>query len=209
MPVKLALYEDNIDLRESLSALFMQVTDFELMGAFCNCDHVLEEMEQLKPEIVLMDIDMPGTNGIEGLKKIKASCPGILVMMLTVFEDNKHIFDAVCNGASGYILKTASPEQIIAAVVELSKGGAPMTPPIARKVLEFFSKPVSGPDYNLSKREMDVLVLLVKGCSYKMIAHELYISIDTVRSHIKKIYEKLQVNTMTEAVAKAIHNKIV
>jgi DNA-binding NarL/FixJ family response regulator len=158
-----------------------------------------------------MDIDMPVTNGVEGLKRIKLNFPSVEILMLTVFDDNEHIFECICNGASGYLLKKSSPAKIIDSLRDVCTGGAPMTASIARKVLQMFPKTsaASGDGDSLSPREKDVLFHLVKGLSYKMIANELSIAHDTVRVHIKHIYEKLHVHTMTEAVAKAINERIV
>lgn len=210
MGVRIILYEDNVDLRESMSVLFKGAPDIEFMGAFMNCEHVVEHMKSLSPEIVLMDIDMPGTNGIEGLKLIKAAYPKIEILMLTVFDDNKHIFEAICNGASGYILKTSTPSLIIDSIYQLQKGGAPMSPGIARKVLQLFPKTIaSSPDYALSPREKETLSFLVKGHSYKMIAEQMGVTVFTINAHCKKIYEKLHVHSNTEAIVKAVGERII
>ena len=208
----ISIYEDNQDFLESLSALISVNAGMALAGTYNNCDQVEDNLRQLLPDVVLMDIDMPGTNGMEGLKRIKNSFPSVEVMMLTVFDDNEHIFECICHGASGYLLKKTPPAKIIGAIRDVMEGEVPMSAGIARKVLQFFPvlqrhQPHSG--HTLSDREKEVLSHLVKGLSYKMIAAELNISIDTVRAHIKKIYEKLQVHTMTEAVVKAIHNRII
>jgi len=154
---------------------------------------------------------MPGTNGIEGLKIIRSVNTDVKVLMLTVFDDNKNVFDAIRNGASGYILKKTPPSKLLEYIIEAASGGAPMTASIASQVLKMFSQVndnKSG-DYNLSEREKEVLHLLVEGYSYKMIASKMFIAIDTVRSHIKKIYEKLHVNSKSEAVAKAFKDRLV
>ncbi len=209
MNVRIVLYEDNPDLSAGLSVLLKGTDGIDFKGAFMNCDHVLNEMKELQPTIVLMDIDMPGTNGLEGLKIIKSAFPEIEIIMLTVFDDNHHVFEAVCNGASGYILKTSSPAQIIQAIMDLHDGGAPMSPVIARKVLQLFPKKSVQPDYELSPREKETLSFLVKGFSYKMIADEMNVTIHTVNAHIKKIYEKLHVHSNTGAITKSISEKIV
>ncbi|HCY89396.1 MAG TPA: DNA-binding response regulator, partial [Chitinophagaceae bacterium] len=158
-----------------------------------------------------MAIDMPGVNGIEGLKKIREVNTDVKILMLTVFDDNKNIFQAISHGANGYILKKTPPARLLEYIAEAQTGGAPMTASVATQVLKMFSSMNNekGEDYNLSEREKHVLQLLVDGYSYKMIASEMFISIDTVRSHIKKIYEKLHVNSKSEAVAKAFKDKIV
>jgi DNA-binding NarL/FixJ family response regulator len=199
------IYEDNVFLRNSISDLIRSSPRFELKGAFENCDHVSYEMETLRPEVVLMDIEMAGTNGLQGLRIIRKKYPHIFVIILTVFEDNEHVFEAICAGASGYLLKKTPPEKIPEAIEDVLNGGAPMTSSIARKVLDLFPKSTSGnEDINkLAPREQEVLQLLVTGHSYKMIAEKCGISLETVRSHIKRIYEKLQVHSATEAAAKA------
>jgi DNA-binding NarL/FixJ family response regulator len=157
-----------------------------------------------------MDIDMPGTNGIEGLKLIKKNYPGIEILMLTVFDNNERIFESICAGASGYMLKTSSPSEIISAIYELHSGGAPMTPSIARKVLLLFPKsPAIAPEYDLTVREKETLSWLAKGYSYKMISEQMNVTIHTINAHCKKIYEKLHVHSNTEAIAKAMNDKIV
>ncbi|MHA4846548.1 response regulator [Flavitalea antarctica] len=209
--IKIVLYEDNPQLREGLSMLLNGSDGFEVVASFKNCNNVTAEVEALKPDVVLMDIDMPGTNGIDGLKLIRQVNAEVKVLMLTVFDDNKNVFDAIRNGANGYLLKKTPPAKLLEYIQEAHSGGAPMTSSIATQVLKMFSEAntPSGDDYHLSEREKEVLQLLVNGYSYKMIASEMYISIDTVRSHIKKIYEKLHVNSKSEAVAKAFKDKLV
>jgi DNA-binding NarL/FixJ family response regulator len=172
---------------------------------------VVAEIQAFNPDVVLMDIDMPGVNGLEGLKRIREVNDEVKILMLTVFDDNKNIFQAISSGANGYILKKTPPARLLEYITEAKSGGAPMTASVATQVLKMFSSMNNdrGEDYNLSDREKQVLQFLVDGYSYKMIASEMFISIDTVRSHIKKIYEKLHVNSKSEAVAKAFKNKIV
>jgi DNA-binding NarL/FixJ family response regulator len=206
---RVLIYEDNADLRTSLSQLLSGSVGMELAGALGNCTQAEADMARLRPDVVLMDIDMPGCTGIEGLRRIKAIAPDINVVMLTVFEENDRVFDAICAGADGYLLKKTSPARLLDAIGEVRAGGAPMTPAIARQVLRLFPKapprrPSEESHANLSAREQEILGLLVEGYSYKMIAADRGISIDTVRSHIKKIYEKLHVRSMTEAVSKAL-----
>lgn len=184
---------------------------FEVLASFKNCNNVLQEIKTYKPDVILMDIDMPGTNGIEGLKQIRLVDNDTKILMLTVFDDNKNVFEAISNGANGYVLKKTPPARLLEYIQEANTGGAPMTSSIATQVLKMFSalNNEKGEDYNLSEREKQVLSLLVNGYSYKMISAEMFIAIDTVRSHIKKIYEKLHVNSKSEAVAKAFKDKIV
>lgn len=208
---KLLIYEDNPQLREGLTMLINGSDGFEVLSAFKNCNNVEDEVRAFKPDVILMDIDMPGTNGIEGLKRIREIDTDVKILMLTVFDDNKNVFDAISNGANGYVLKKTPHARLLEYIQEAQTGGAPMTSSIATQVLRMFSSlnNEKGEDYDLSEREKQVLQLLVNGYSYKMIASEMFIAIDTVRSHIKKIYEKLHVNSKSEAVAKAFRNKIV
>jgi DNA-binding NarL/FixJ family response regulator len=198
------IYEDNIFLRNSICDLIKSSPDFQLKGAYENCDHVSLDMETLRPDVVLMDIEMAGTNGLKGLQIIKNNYPRIHVIMLTVFEDNDSVFEAICAGASGYLLKKTSHAKILDAIHDVLNGGAPITSSIARKVLELFPRASSQREeiHKLSPREQEVLQLLVSGHSYKMIAEKCSITLETVRSHIKRIYEKLQVHSATEAAAK-------
>jgi DNA-binding NarL/FixJ family response regulator len=207
---KVLIYEDNPQLREGLSILINGSTGFEVLAAYKNCNSVVDEVAAFKPDVVLMDIDMPGTNGIQGLKAIREQNTDVKVLMLTVFDDNKNVFEAIKSGANGYILKKTQPAKLLEYIEEAHNGGAPMSSSIATQVLKMFSQiqhPVHE-EYNLTEREKNVLQLLVNGYSYKMIAAEMFIAIDTVRSHIKKIYEKLHVNSKSEAVAKAFKNNM-
>jgi DNA-binding NarL/FixJ family response regulator len=210
--IKVLIYEDNPQFREGLTMLIEGSEGFTVLASYKNCNTVVDEVEAFKPDVVLMDIDMPGINGLTGLKLIREKNQQVKVLMLTVFDDNKNIFEALKNGANGYVLKKTPPAKLLEYISEAASGGAPMTSSIAAQVLKMFSEipaPPAGEDYKLSDREKEVLQLLVNGFSYKMIAAEIFISIDTVRSHIKKIYEKLHVNSKSEAVAKAFKNKIV
>ena len=209
--IKLLVYEDNPQLREGLTMLINGSDGFEVLASFKNCNNVLAEIKDYNPDVILMDIDMPGTNGLAGLKQIRLVNSEVKILMLTVFDDNKNVFEAISNGANGYVLKKTPPAKLLEYIQEAQSGGAPMTSSIATQVLKMFSSYHSekGEQYNLSEREKEVLSLLVNGYSYKMISSEMYIAIDTVRSHIKKIYEKLHVNSKSEAVAKAFKDKIV
>jgi DNA-binding NarL/FixJ family response regulator len=209
MSIKIALYEDNKTYRESLSMYLSMNPKFEVVGSFKNANNIENELKEFEPEVILMDIDMPGINGIHAVKKIRSYNTKTHVIMLTVFETNELIFDALCAGANGYLLKNTAPEKIADAILEVYVGGAPMTTSIARKVLLYFSNRNVQTDFSLTQREKEILNLLVKGYTYKMIASECIISMDTVRSHIKKIYEKLQVNSNIEAVKKAMDHKII
>lgn len=209
MTIGVVIYEDNIFLRNSISDLIKSSPKFDLKGAFENCDHVSLDMETLRPDVVLMDIEMAGTNGLQGLHIIKKKYAQVHVIMLTVFEDNDSVFEAIRAGASGYLLKKTPHEKINEAIFDVLDGGAPMTSSIARKVLDLFPKtPSRSEELNkLAPREQEVLNLLVTGHSYKMIAEKCGITLETVRSHIKRIYEKLQVHSATEAATKAFPDR--
>ena len=208
--IKVVIFDDNNSLRDSITMLLQDTADFTLAGSYSHCLDVTENIKDTKPDVVIMDIDMPGMNGIEGVKLIRKNFPTVQILMLTVFDDDEKVFAAIKAGANGYILKNAQPKNLLHAISEVYNGGAPMTPGIARKVMHQFQTmlPEEEKDYHLSIREKEVLGLLVNGLSYKMIAGKLNITYDTVRAHMKKIYEKLHVASMTEAVAKAIIQKL-
>ncbi|MDO6604492.1 response regulator [Arenibacter palladensis] len=208
--IRVVIYEDNPQFREGLTMLINGSDGFSVLASYKNCNNVAEEVEKWSPDVILMDINMPGTDGLEGLKKIREVNTEVKVLMLTVFDDNKNVFEALRNGANGYLLKKTPPAKLLEYIQDATLGGAPMTSSIATQVLKMFQViPQSkNQDYCLSERETEVLQLLVDGYSYKMIASELFIAIDTVRSHIKKIYEKLHVNSKSEAVAKAFKDKL-
>jgi DNA-binding NarL/FixJ family response regulator len=204
MSVKVVIYEDNVFLRNSLCQVVGDSEGLVLKGGFSHCDDVIIQMRDLRPDVVLMDIEMEGIGGLEGVRLIKQAYPRVEVMMLTVFDDNDNIFHAICNGASGYLLKKIPAERIVEAIIDLHAGGAPMGSGIARKILDCFSRlpaPVQEM-HRLTGREMQVLDLLSKGNSYKMIGAECGITIGTVRTYIKRIYEKLQVHSAIEAITK-------
>lgn len=211
--IRVLLYDDYRDLREGISFILQSTPGLSLVGAFADTGNLEMQIPGLKPDVVLMDIDMPGRSGLDATPVVKALRPETQILMLTVFEDEDNIFQAIRNGASGYLLKRASPPEIIAAIFDVHRGGSPMTSSIARRVLQYFQQHIATApppqDYDLSAREQDILKSLVKGYSYKLIAGEHKISVDTVRSHIRHIYEKLQVNSKTEAVLKALKEKIV
>jgi len=209
--VEVVIYEDNNDMRGGLEQLIQRTPGFELLGAYPDCMAVESQVKKLQPDVILMDIDMPGINGIQAVKMIRYFNIDVQILMLTVFDTNDKIFEALCAGASGYLLKKTAPSKIIDAINDVHSGGAPMTPEIAKKVLSHFSlQPLKNEGaYNLTKREKDILFCLTQGYSYKMIGAQLEISIDTVRFYIKQIYLKLQVNSAPEAVAKALSEHIV
>ncbi|MBK6700949.1 MAG: response regulator transcription factor [Saprospiraceae bacterium] len=208
MAIKVAIYEDNLALRETLSEIIRSNAEFELAGEFGHCLDVIQNCESYQPDVIIMDIDMPGRTGIEGLKALKSVYPSIEVIMNTVFDDDDRIFKALREGATGYLLKKSSLSNLINSITEVVNGGAPMSPSIARKVLQFQNSKESFTERNkLSERELEIINLLAKGMSYKMVATECFISIDTVRTYIKRIYEKLQVHSVTEAVHKVFIQK--
>lgn len=210
--IKIAIFDDHRDRREALKLMISFQKDMECIGDFEDCSKLVEDLSINTPDVVLMDIHMPGIDGIEGVKLIQKHYPKVLVIMQTVFEDDERIFNALAAGAHGYILKKASNDKIVEGILEVVNGGAPMTPSIARRVLNYFGKKPakeSQEEFNLSKREIDILNQLVKGYSHKMIAAELSISIFTVNNHIKNIYQKLQVHSVSEAVATALQKNIV
>ncbi len=209
--IRILIFEDNPDFIDSLSELISNADGIELAGVYNNCKNVVKNVEHHQPDVVLMDIDMPVENGLQGLRSLRTAGNEVCVLMLTVFDDNDRVFQAISHGASGYILKRTPPEKILEAIREASTGGAPMTPSVAKQVLKLFSQPFqkSAELQTLTPREHDVLSFLVRGYSYKMAAGEMNVSIETLRYHIKNIYTKLHVNSKSEAVAKAIQNKMI
>jgi DNA-binding NarL/FixJ family response regulator len=209
--IRVAIFDDNDSLRDSVAMLLKGTDDFVLCGSFASCLDLAASVTASRPDVVIMDIDLPAVNGIEGVKMIRQQFPGLQVLMFTVFENDELVFAAIRAGAGGYILKNAKPDLLLNAISEVFNGGAPMTPGIARKVLSQFQQQAAvkpGEDFHLSAREREVLGFLVDGLSYKMIGAQLHITYDTVRAHMKKIYEKLHVSSMTEAVAKAINQRL-
>lgn len=212
MSIRVTIFEDNSSLRQSLYQLINGSEGFKCVGAFEDCLDLLKNIEETKPDVVLMDIQMPGINGIDAVRMLKEKYPGIKVLMQTIFEDNEKIFNSILAGASGYILKNTSPSRILDFIKETYEGGAPMSPSVATKVMKMMveqSPDAKVSNFNLTEREKEILSCLVKGMSYKLIADACFISIDTVRGHIRNIYEKLHVHSKGEAVAAAIKGKIV
>ena len=210
MNISVCIVEDHKRLREGLVQLIENSEGFTVCGSFPNANNIVKNIRDVLPDIVLLDIQMPGVNGIEALGLIRKEYPKLKIIIQTVFEDDNKIFAAICAGASGYILKTTPPQKYLEAIKEAYEGGAPITGNVAGKVLSMFRQNFksSTGNYNLSGREKEILDYLVRGLSYKMIADKCSISYDTVRFHMKNIYAKLHVNSMTEAVAKAIQNKL-
>lgn len=228
-PLRLVIFDDNNDFRESLLHLFRFTPDVEVAGAFADCSDIQTVIRNLEPAVVLMDIDMPGMNGIEATAVVKSIAPEIQVVMLTVSEEEERIFQALRNGATGYLLKKSGPDELVEGVRLVCQGGSPMSPAIARKVLQYFyfnsngqnpintaaaSTPVKTVESDdslatgLTPREQEILEALVDGLSYKMIAAKHFISTDTVKNHIQGIYRKLHVNSKGEAISLALKKGI-
>ena len=210
--IKVLIYDDNADRRESLSVLLSLSLGLDCLGRFTDCSNGEEEIRTLTPDGGLMDIDLHNENGIEGLQVIHRVFPGVKVLMQAVFEENEKIFESLRYGAAGYILKTEPPYRILEAIQQVYDGGAIMTPSVAVKVLLYFQQEVPQKKplrFDLSERELEVLKLLADGNSYKMIASRLDITYYTVNAHLKKIYEKLQVHSASEAVSVALRNSLV
>ena len=209
MPITISIVEDNDKLRGTLAKVIGRAEGFRFVSDYANAEDALADLPKIKPDVVLMDINLPGMNGVECVRKLKVLLPKTQVMMLTVYEDTENIFNALAAGANGYMLKRTPTKELIAAIHEVQRGGSPMTTHIARLVVQSFQKPVAtspqpagGELFELSEREQQVLDLLVQGLIYKEIADKLNIGYETVHTYIRRIYEKLQVRTRTEAVAK-------
>jgi DNA-binding NarL/FixJ family response regulator len=211
--IEVVVVEDNQKIADGLKVLLNGTDGLHCPNVFSDCESMLKQIEDILPDVVLMDIGLPGMNGIEGIKRLKKLFPNILILVLTIHEEEDKIFDAICAGACGFLLKQTSPTKLIDAIKEVYEGGSPMSSSIARKVLNFFqekkTRQTNGNDYNLTSREKEVLKSLVDGFSCKAIADTLFVSIETVRFHFRNIYNKLHVHTQAEAVAKALKEGIV
>jgi len=206
-PIKVAVVEDQQDIREGIEAVLNQSEFFVCVGDYADGEALLTDLSEISPNIILMDIGLPGMNGIECLKRVKEISPMVAVVMLTVFEDDDKVFNSILAGADGYLLKKTPPIKLVELLYELHNDGVAMNPQIARRVLEMF-RVKSDRDYgNLSSREIEILNELVKGYNYKQIADKLFISPETVRGHLKNIYKKLHVHSKTEALTKVFHLK--
>src|ERR1051325_892611 len=204
MAISVSIVEDNDQLRATLARVINRAEGFRCLSQYPNAEEAVAALPRDRPEVVLMDINLPGMNGVECVRRLKALAPDCLVIMLTVYEDTDNIFNALAAGASGYLLKRTPAAELIEAIREVHRGGSPMTTHIARKVVQSFQRaaPAVQPTENLSPREQEVLDCLSKGFLYKEIADKLGISYETVHTYIRRIYEKLQVRTRTEAGAK-------
>lgn len=210
--INLVIFDDNKARREGLELLINAMEDMRCKGTFEDCRDIVHRVGLLRPDVILMDINMPHVDGIEGLKKVKEAFPKIKVIMQTIFEDENKILEAICGGADGYIIKQTSPMQLINGIQEVMNGGAPMTPSVASKVLKLLHgnnrRPVEA-HIELTAREQEILSLLVDGFSYKMIGEKCFISYATVNKHISNIYEKLQVHSVGAAVSRALKEGLV
>lgn len=204
--IKVVLVEDDELIRESFVELINASTGFSCIGNYDRCEFAIQNLERDDPDVILMDIELPGISGIEGIKKIKKLKPDIDIITVTIHDDDEKVFQALCAGACGYLTKNISSEKLMDSIEEASRGGAPMSTNIARMVVHSFQRNTESP---LSARETEVLQQLAKGKSYTMIADELFIDKETVRTHIKNIYLKLEVNSKAQAIEKATKEKLI
>jgi DNA-binding NarL/FixJ family response regulator len=207
--IKVAIVEDNQILRKSMEQLFEQTEDIRCVASIKNLHNVVSVLQKSLPDIVLMDIGLPDISGIEGVRTIMNNFSNMQILMFTVFEDDEKIFEAIREGASGYLLKKTRPQEIIEAIRELHQGGSPMSPSVARRVVQYFQSGslLKEEDFQLTTREKEILFALVDGLSYKKIADKYYLSVHTIRKHISSIYEKLHVHSKSQAVAKILNSQ--
>lgn len=211
MSIKVAIIEDQREVREGLAMLISGTSGFDCAGSFRTMEDALRQIGNEVPDVVLTDIGLPGMSGIEGIRVLKVRYPDMPIVALTVYDDEEEIFDALCAGASGYLLKDTQPARLLECLKEVISGGAPMSPEVARRVIKLFRavRPPERASHNLTPQETELLKLLVEGHNYKTAAGELGISVNTVSFHLKNIYDKLQVHSKSEAVAKALRNHLV
>jgi DNA-binding NarL/FixJ family response regulator len=202
MQIKVVIVDDDEEIRSSLAALIRRASNLKLLGDYANAEIALKEIPRHPPDVVLMDINLPGMKGFECVRQIKAVNPDVQFLMLTVYEDSESLFNSLKAGASGYLLKRTASSKLLEAIRDVYNGGAPMTPQLARRVVQFFSKPAEGALSDLTPGEREFLGQLANGYAYKEIADRMKISIDTVRSYVRTVYEKLHVHSRTEAVVK-------
>ena len=209
--IKTAIVEDMRDIREGLATLINFTSGFTCTGSYRSMEEAIPRISQQVPDVLLSDIGLPGMNGIEGTRILKEQFPQMTVLMLTVYDDDDRIFDAICAGASGYLLKRTPPAKLLENIREAVSGGAPMSPEVAMRVIKLFRevRPPEKVDYDLTPHETRLLKLLVEGHNYTTAAEELKVSYNTIKFHMRHIYEKLQVHSKSEAVAKALQNRIV
>ena len=209
--IEVAIVEDRREIRESLVLLIGGTEGFKCIGSYRSMEEALDKLKHHQPHLLLSDIGLPGMSGIEGIAILKERYPDLLILMLTVYDDDERIFDAMCAGASGYLLKKTPPARLLDSLREVASGGAPMSPEVAKRVITLFReiRPPERADYELTPHETRLLKLLVQGHNYKTAAAELGVTVHTVSFHLRSIYEKLQVHSKTEAVAKALQNRLV
>jgi DNA-binding NarL/FixJ family response regulator len=209
--IEVAIVEDRREIRESLALLIGGTEGFKCIGSYRSMEEALDKLKHHQPHLLLSDIGLPGMSGIEGVAILKERYPDLLILMLTVYDDDERIFDAMCAGASGYLLKKTPPARLLDSLREVASGGAPMSPEVARRVVALFReiRPPERADYELTPHETRLLKLLVQGHNYKTAATELGVTVHTVSFHLRSIYEKLQVHSKSEAVAKALQNRLV
>jgi DNA-binding NarL/FixJ family response regulator len=209
--LKVAIIEDQPKIREGLRALIDGTDGYRCVGSFGSMEEALAKVAYELPDVLLVDIGLPGMSGIEGTRRLKDRHPELSVLMLTVYDDDRRIFDAMCAGACGYLLKKTPPARLLESLKEVVGGGAPMSPEVARRVVALFReiRPPEQADYQLTPHEIRILTLLVEGHNYKTAAGELGVSINTIRFHMRSIYDKLQVHSKSEAVSKALRNRII
>jgi DNA-binding NarL/FixJ family response regulator len=211
--INVAIVEDNNTIREGLAALINGTENYKCVGSFNSCEKFLESLRVLKTDVVLMDIELPGINGIVGVKEAKKIRPELNILMLTIHEESNVVFEALCAGACGYLVKKTAPSRLLEAIKDVYDGGSPMSSHIARQVINIFQQNArqsdKPDDFQLTPREKEVLNLLAQGSNYQEIADSLFISVDTVRHHIRNIYRKLHVHSQSEAVAKAIRKGLI
>jgi DNA-binding NarL/FixJ family response regulator len=210
-PLRVALVEDQRDIREGLALLIGGTEGYRCTGSYWSMEEAIPAITAAPPDVVLADLGLPGMSGIEGIRRLKEAHPGLILLVLTVYDDDERIFHALCAGASGYMLKKTPPARLLESLREAVSGGAPMSPEVARRVVSLFRefRPPAQADYDLTPHELRLLKLLVEGCSYKTAAAELGVTPKTVSFHLQKIYEKLQVHSKSQAVAKALRNHLV
>ncbi len=210
-PIQIVLVEDRRETREALAELLAREADLRVLGAYASMEDALRRTGEPAPDVALLDINLPGMSGIEGVRALRQRFPALQVLMITVREDDGAVFEAICAGASGYLLKDTPPDGIARALRELVAGGAPMSPQIARKVVQAFARVAPPPQaaHELTAREIELLSLLVEGHGYKSVARALGISIDTVRFHVRNVYEKLHVHSKSEAVSQALRRGLI
>jgi DNA-binding NarL/FixJ family response regulator len=209
--LKIGIIEDQPKIREGLRSLIDGTDGYRCVGSFGSMEEALAKVNSDLPDVLLVDIGLPGMSGIEGTRRLKDQHPGLAVMMLTVYDDDRRIFDAMCAGACGYLLKKTPPARLLESLKEVVGGGAPMSPEVARRVVALFReiRPPDEANYQLTPHEIRILALLVEGYNYKTAGDELGVSINTIRFHMRSIYEKLQVHSKSEAVAKALRNRVI